>query len=292
MSSVKTGPELTSPPAQEIGPLKTRRSALSRMLDADKKVQVGRIVVLAGVFLLWQVGVDRQWVEPLYAAGPLDTFQRLWELLGDDTFYLNLRVTLGEAAGGWVLGSALGLILGLVLGRWTRAAAVFDPFLTFINATPKIALAPFFILWFGIGPTSKVVLAATIVLFIVQVPTQAAVRTVNPDLITVVTTMRATELQKFQKVVLPGIMAPVFGALRLAMVYALLAAVLGEFIAAQEGLGQQLITATNQFDMPTAFSLLIVLAALAVVINSGLSLLERRLLRWQTHEVGGRTVTL
>lgn len=292
MSSVKADQGLATAPAEEHVPLRARRSASRRVLEADWKVQVARLAVLIGIVLLWQLSVEQAWVEPLYSAGPADTMQRLWELLGEAVFYTNLRVTLGEAAGGWILGSVLGLLIGLLLGRWTRMAAVFDPFLTFINATPKIALAPFFILWFGIGQTSKVVLAATIVLFIVQVPTQAAVRTVNPDLTTVVNTMAATEMQKFRKVVLPGIMPPVFGALRLAMVYALLAAVLGEFISAQQGLGQQLITATNQFDMPTAFSLLIVLATLAVVINSGLSLLERRLLRWQTFETGGRTVTL
>ena len=292
MSSAETMTRPTVTPPEEVQPPRRRRSPWRRLADADWRVQLGRLVVLAAVMLLWQVAVVEEWVEPLYAAGPAETLTRLWVLLGESAFYTNLRVTLGEAVGGWVLGSVLGLVLGLALGRWTRVAAVFDPFFTFVNATPKIALAPFFILWFGIGQTSKVVLAATIVLFIVQVPTQAAVRTVNPDLNTVVTSMAATEMQKFRKVVLPGIMAPVFGALRLAMVYALLAAVLGEFIAAQLGLGQQLITATNQFDMPTAFALLIVLAALAVIINSVLSLIERRLLRWQDVDSGGRTVTI
>jgi NitT/TauT family transport system permease protein len=104
--------------------------------------------------------------------------------------------------------------------------------------------------------------------------------------------MGATEMQKFRKVVLPGIMAPVFGALRLAAVYSLLAVVMGEFIAAREGLGQALIAATNQFDMRTAFALLIVLATIAVFINFGLSMVERRLLRWRAAETGSTTVSM
>jgi NitT/TauT family transport system permease protein len=269
-----------------------RAAKPGRLRGLDLPVQLGRVVVLVAALLIWQTAVDRGWILRLYAATPGETATRLLELLGEGTFWRNLRITLQETAGGWALGSVLGLITGLLLGRWRRAARVFDPYLTFMNATPKIALAPFFILWFGIDQTSKVVLAATIVFFIVQVPTQAAVALVQPDLDTVATTMGATELQKFRKVVLPGIVPSVFGALRLALVYALLAVVLGEFIAARAGLGQALITSTNQFDMPTAFALLIVLATLAVLINTGLAAVERRFSRWNSSDTQGKTVTL
>ena len=93
-------------------------------------------------------------------------------------------------------------------------------------------------------------------------------------------------------VVLPGIMPSVFGALRLALVYSLLAVVLGEFISSRQGLGQALITSTNQFDMPTAFALLIVLAALAVLINIGLAAVENRFSRWKSADLRGKTVTI
>lgn len=268
------------------------RSPRSRLRSIDGPVLVGRIAVLVVALLVWQTAVDRGWVLRLYAATPGETATRLLELLGDSTFWRNLRITLQETVNGWALGSSLGLVTGLLLGRWRRAARVFDPYLTFMNATPKIALAPFFILWFGIDQTSKVVLAATVVFFIVQVPTQAAVSLVQPDLDTVATTMGASELQKFRMVVLPGIVPSVFGALRLALVYSLLAVVLGEFIAARAGLGQALITSTNQFDMPTAFSLLIVLATLAVLINTGVAAIERRFSRWNSADGRGKTVSL
>ena len=255
-----------------------------RITAVDTGVQLARVGVLVAALALWTLAVERGWVLRLYAATPRQTWDQLVHLLGTGSFWSNLALTLQETLAGWVIGSALGLVTGLILGRWQRGAKVMDPYLTFMNATPKIALAPFFILWFGIGANSKIVLAAMIVFFIVQVPTQAAVALVLPDLELVVTTMGATELQKFRKVVLPGIMPAVFGALRLGAVYALLAVVLGEFIAAQRGLGQSLITATNQFNMATAFALLIVLAVLAVGINSLIGLVERRLLRWRTWE--------
>lgn len=270
----------------------SRRPSRNRLREIDALVLAGRVVVLLLALLIWQTAVDRGWVLRLYAATPGETAIRLVELLGDSTFWQNLRITLQETVNGWALGSSLGLVTGLLLGRWRRAARVFDPYLTFMNATPKIALAPFFILWFGIDQTSKVVLAATVVFFIVQVPTQAAVSLVHPDLDTVATTMGANELQKFRMVVLPGIVPSVFGALRLALVYSLLAVVLGEFIAARAGLGQALITSTNQFDMPTAFSLLIVLATIAVLINTGVAAVERRFSRWNSDDARGKTVTL
>jgi NitT/TauT family transport system permease protein len=258
----------------------------------DVPVWGGRLAVLVFILVLWHYAVELGWVLDLYAATPVETFQRLFELLGDATFWNNLRITLQETVVGWALGSSLGLVVGLLLGRWVRAARVFDPYLIFMNATPKIALAPFFILWFGIDQTSKVMLAATIVFFIVQVPTQSSVSMLQPDLDTVATTMGATELQKFRMVVLPGIMPSVFGALRLALVYSLLAVVLGEFIASRAGLGQALITSTNQFDMPTAFALLIVLATLAVLINIGLAAVENHFSRWKSADMRGKTVSL
>lgn len=258
----------------------------------DMTVWLGRLAVLVFILVVWHYAIELGWVLDLYAATPVETFQRLFELLGDPTFWNNLRITLQETVLGWALGSSLGLIVGLLLGRWRRAARIFDPYLTFMNATPKIALAPFFILWFGIDQTSKVMLAATIVFFIVQVPTQSAVSMLQPDLDTVATTMGATEMQKFRMVVLPGIMPSVFGALRLALVYSLLAVVLGEFIASRAGLGQALITSTNQFDMPTAFALLIVLATLAVLINIGLAAVENHFSRWRSADTRGKTISL
>lgn len=249
----------------------------------DLMVHLSRAAVLAALLGLWWAAVELGWMHRLYAATPAQTWARFLELVQEGQFWTNMSITLQETLAGWLIGASLGLVSGLVTGRWRRLARIVEPFLTFANAMPKIALAPFFILWFGIGMHSKIVLAAVVVYFIVFVPTQAAVSTVDRDLDLVATTMAATELQKFTLVVLPGIVAPVFGAIRLAAVYSLLAVVMGEFIAAQAGLGQQLITATNQFDMPTAFVALFVLALLAVTINALVGMVETRLLRWKTH---------
>lgn len=255
-----------------------RRPGQTRRAVAIRSAQIG---VLAALIGLWALSVNQGWVYHLYTASPGSTFRTMFHLFGTAAFWTNFRVTMYETAMGWLIGAVAGLVVGLALGRWRTVASVFDPYLTFANAMPKIALAPFFILWFGVGTSSKIVLAVTIVFFIVEVPTQAAARQIDPDLVLVVETMAATHLQQFRKVVVPSLVPTIFGALRLGAVYALLSVVLGEFVAAKLGLGQALLTSTNNFDMPTAFALLIVLALLAVIINGLLGLVERRLLRWQ-----------
>lgn len=265
------------------------RAWLARL---DPRTQLERLGLLVVALMLWNSAVERGWVESIYAATPGQTVSSLVDFLGDDLFWTDLAVTLGEALSGWAIGATTGLFAGLLLGRWRHARKVLGPYLTFVNAIPKIALAPIIILWFGIGMSSKVALAAMVVFFIVQVPTTSAVALTNPDLDTVATTLGATEVQKFFKVYLPGILAAVFGALRLGAVYALLAVVFGEFLAAREGLGQRLIAATNQFNMADAFALMIVLAFLALTINGGIGLLERHLLRWQESAAHGSVVSL
>ena len=258
----------------------------------DLVTQLERLVVLVVILVVWALAVDREWINPLYAATPSETFSDLFEMFGESSFWNDLSVTLREALLGFLFGSVLGLAAGLLLGRWRQGQKVFGPFLTFFNAIPKIAMAPIFILFFGIGETSKIVTAAIVVFFIVQVPTMAAVALTNPDLDTVVTTMGANERQKYFKVYLPGILAAVFGALRLAAVLALLTVVFTEFLAAQAGLGQRLITATNQFNMPNAFAIMIVLALLALSINGVVGLAERHFLRWQSSDLRGSVVSL
>lgn len=283
-SEVQGGGKTQAPPDDG-----TRRSWLTGL---DPRTQLERAILLIVIVIGWHVAVERQWVEPIYAATPAETASSLRALLGDETFWSDLSVTLRTALAGWAIGATAGLFAGLLLGRWRHARRVLGPYLTFVNAVPKIALAPIIILWFGIGESSKVALAALVVFFIVQVPTTAAVALTDPDLDTVATTLGATEVQKYVKVYLPGILAAVFGALRLGAIYALLAVVFGEFLASRSGLGQRLISVTNQFNMGEAFALMIVLALLALAVNGGIGLVERRLLRWQESGAPGAVVTM
>ncbi|MEZ5218884.1 MAG: ABC transporter permease subunit [Ilumatobacteraceae bacterium] len=216
--------------------------------------------------------MEREYVNRIFSATPREVWDGMFAIVRTKLFWEDLIVTLREAIVGLVIGGSAGLFIGLLMGRYLRVGKVFSPFLTFANALPKIALAPIFLLWFGVGEQSKIVLAAIVVFFIVQIPTQAAIGLIDPDLDFVVDSMGASEIEKFTKVVLPGILAPVFGALRLAAIFSLLSVVFAEILSAKRRLGLRLITAKNNFDIGVMFAYTIVLALhLAPTASSGSS---------------------
>ena len=233
-------------------------------------------------FLGWDYQVFPE-IIPLFQGVPSEAWDFLLDIWDDSLFWGDFWVTLQEAIYGFVIGSTLGFTVGLLLGSFRRAAKVMSPFLIFANAVPKIALAPILILWYGVDIASKVALATIIVFFIVQIPVQADV---------VATSMGATQFQKFRFVVIPGILGPLFGSLRLSSIYSILAVVLGEFIVSKRGLGQRLLYETNNFGMGKAIGLITILAGLALVFNAIIGMMERRFLRWQDTEARGKVVSL
>jgi len=276
-----------------------------RIRQLDIPTQLLRLLVLAIGFLVWEYELIFKGVpitvfgfeplpkiNPIFYAVPTDVWKYLADYYHNLMFWKDLWVTLQEAIWGFVIGGSTGFIVGIVLGYFIRLQKIFGPFLVFANAVPKIAFAPILILWYGVDMGSKIALATIIVFFIVQMPTTAAVGLVDPDLNMLATTMGANKSQLFKKVVIPGIMPAVFGALRLAAIYAMLSVVFGEFIASKRGLGQRLLVSTNMFNMADAFALMLVLAVVALALNGVIGLAERRVLKWQTTRRGGQVISL
>ena len=277
-----------------------------RLRRLDIPVQLLRIGILVLLWWLWWSEVVWDgWdsfsvfgvqplpnVPPTFRASPYETWQYFTEIYHEKLFWLDLWATVKEALVGFFLGSVLGLLVGIVLGRFRRAAKAVGPFIVLVNAMPKIAFLPLILIVYGVGETSKVVLAVLIVFFIVQVPTQAAVSLVDPDLEMVARTMGASQRQLFTKVTLPGITPAVFGALRLSAVISVLAVVFGEIFSARRGLGQRLITAANQLSYGDTFAIVFILALIALIMNGGIGFVERKTLRWQTSQQGGQVISL
>ena len=275
-----------------------------RILTAiDLPIQFIRIALLVLIIWAWESRwIFKGWspfgfelfpeIIPLFQGVPSEAWDFLIDIWNDSLFWGDFWVTLQEALLGFVIGSGSGFLVGLLLGSFKKVGKVMSPFLIFTNAVPKIALAPILILWYGVDIASKVALATIIVFFIVQIPVQAAVSGVDPDLDVVATSMGATQFQKFRFVVIPGILGPLFGALRLSSIYSILAVVLGEFIVSKRGLGQRLLYETNNFGMGKAIGLITILAGLALVFNAIIGLMERKFLRWQDTEARGKVVSL
>jgi len=280
-------------PDFDVDTLPRPASGWQRFVKAvDPPVQVARLVVFVLILLLWHFAVQQEWVNRIFAATPKEVWDGFWNVVTTKLFWEDAYITLKEAVLGFVIGGGAGLLVGLIAGRYQRLGKIFNPFLTFANSLPKIAFAPIFLLWFGVGETSKIVLAVVVVFFIVQVPTQAAVGLVEPDLRVVADSMNATEFQKFTKIILPGILAPVFGAFRLAAIFSLLSVVFAEILGARRGLGLRLITAKNNFNIGEMFAYTIILGIMALTLNGVIGLIERRTLRWQAAGGGGAVISI
>ena len=153
--------------------------------------------------------------------------------------------------------------------------------MTVINAMPRIALVPLFILWFGLGVGSKIAVGFSLTFFIVLSSTTAGIRGVDADHITLSRSLGAKPLQLFWKVTLPSAVPVIFSGLRLGLIYAMLGVVGAELLAAEHGLGQTLAQAQGQFNMDGVIGLLLLLALMGLAVSAGMTRVERRLLRWR-----------
>ena len=232
------------------------------------------------ILLMWQ-GASGRLVDNFFISNPIDVAARLYHWTADGSIFMHIVATVYATAMGFIIGSVGGALLGVWLGVSPFASRLLSPYLNALNALPKVALAPLFVLWFGLGIESKIALAAVLVLFLVFLNTFAGVREVDQDLIDGARLMRATRAQVILKVIIPSAMSWVFTGLKIAMPYALIGAVLGEMIAANRGLGYLVQFSGSQFDTAGVFAVLFVIALLAVALNYAVDAMQGRIERWR-----------
>lgn len=257
---------------------KTRRNRLT--------IQLGTIALALGIMLFWQF-VLVHLVNPRYISNPVEVLTRLFELIAEGDIGRHVYVTLLEAGSGFVIGVTLGLSAAFGLAMTKRGYDVVEPFLIAFYSIPKIALAPLFILWFGLGVTSKILLAALMVFFIVFMNTVAGIRTIQPGLINVSRMFGATKRDLARKIMLPAAAPAILASVRITFTRAIEGAVLAEFIAATEGLGFVIVRASRSFDIPSVFAGILIIAIVVMTANALLRVLQSRLTPWHTGEVHG-----
>ena len=239
-----------------------------------------QVVLGITLLLLWQ-GASGRLVDNFFISNPLDVGTRLMGWIADGSLFLHIWATVYATLMGFMVGSVGGVILGIWLGVSPFTSRLLNPYLNALNALPKVALAPLFVLWFGLGIESKIALAAVLVLFLVFLNTYAGVREVDQDLIDSARLMKATRAQVIAKVIIPSAMSWVFAGLKISVPYALIGAVLGEMIAANRGLGYLVQFSGSQFDSAGVFAVLIVIALLAVALNFLVEIVQHRMERWR-----------
>ncbi|NKQ53446.1 ABC transporter permease [Amycolatopsis sp. K13G38] len=243
-------------------------------------VWVSRLALLAVILVLWQIAADR-WIDSTFTSKPSDIVRRLAEWSGDGTLWTNAWITVQEIVYGFLLGAAAGALAGFVLASMNLVYRVLDPFMLALYSIPKVALAPLFIVWFGIGVHMKVLLAAVTVFFLVFLNTAAGVREVDRGLIDAVRLMGGGRRDIALKVVLPASMTGLLTGLKVAIPYALIGAVIGELVASNRGLGYLINDAAAQFDTAGVFATLVVLSVIAGLLNVVVGLIGKRVNRWK-----------
>lgn len=228
----------------------------------------------------WQLASGRL-VDNFFISNPIDVAVRLYEWTISGYIFPHLWVTFYETIAGFVLGSLIGALLGVWLGVARFMSRLLNPFLFAFYALPKIALAPLLVLWFGLGLESKIALSTVIVFFLVFYNTFTGVREVDQDMIDTVRLMKARRHQVLVHVIIPSAMSWIFAGLKISVPYALIGAIVGELIAANQGLGYLVQRMGADFDTTGVFAVLVVIGLLAIALNHLVEMAQFRQERWK-----------
>jgi NitT/TauT family transport system permease protein len=221
-------------------------------------------------------------LDPFFFSTPLDVLSRAGIDFADGRIWFHLGVTALETLLAFVIGALGGLIAGFWFARRAVLAAVFDPYIKAANALPRVVLAPIFALWFGLGIWSKVALGTTLVFFVVFFNVYHGVKEVSPQILANARMLGMNERQLLRHVYLPSALSWVFSSLHTSVGFAVVGAVVGEYLGASAGLGYCISQAESVFDVTGVFSGMLVLALFVILVDAGVSLIERRLLAWRT----------
>jgi NitT/TauT family transport system permease protein len=251
-------------------------------------VVLTQLGILAAILGLWQFAVTDALLP--YFSRPSLIAAKLYELLTHQDIYRHISVTLAEITMGYALGAVIGLSLGFILGRSQFLSAALQPYIIGLYSIPKIALAPVFIVWLGLGIASKVAVVFVASFFLVFFNTYSGLISINEELVRLARLMGASWPQTVTRVILPAAAPQIFLGLRTAVPYAVIGAVIGEYIGSSEGLGYFILYASQTYDAAALFAGIIILVAIVFLADFGLNWLEGRVIRWR--KAGGQTVQL
>jgi len=240
-----------------------------------------RVLVLVVIVAAWWLVAHYKWYDRTVTSTPYQVGDWLQSAVRHQELWINLKATLEASLIAFGLASVVGVTIGIGLALLPRFERVVDPYISAFNAMPRIALAPIFIVAFGLTIQEKVALAFTIVVFILITAARAGVRSADLEHIRLATVLGVKRRQMFTKILFPVAVPSIFGGLRLAVIYALLGTLVAELLGSNSGIGQQLQQASGVFRTDEIYGLLIVLAVTATILNMLMGVVERYLLRWQ-----------
>ncbi|WP_326733515.1 ABC transporter permease [Streptomyces sp. NBC_01022] len=248
-----------------------------------------RIAVLVAVIGLWEWMARTAVIDPFNFSMPSKIWDQIHIWVTDGTaqgsLWEQIWYTLYEALLGWVIGVIAGVLLGIALGRVRFAADVLGPYIKVLNALPRIVLAPIFLIWFGLGPASKVASAVVLVFFPVFFNAFQGAREVDRNLVANSRILGAGNRQVTLQVVIPSATSWIFTSLHVSFGFALIGAIVGEYIGATKGLGLLVAASQGTFNAAGVYAAMVILAVVALLAEGLLTFLEKKLFRWKPADV-------
>ncbi|MEW1859563.1 ABC transporter permease [Streptomyces sp. NPDC088194] len=275
----------TARPEPSKSEARTGSTARRQRLRRHVLVNLTRVLVLALFVGLWQWLASAGTIDKFYTGEPSGICSKLWDWVRHGTsqgsLWDQVWVTLQETLMGFGIGVTLGVVFGILLGRLRFLADVFAPYIKTLNSIPRILLGSVFAIWFGLGISSKVTLSAVLVFFGVFFNAFQGAREVDRNLIANARILGAGNAKVTLQVVVPSALSWITTSLHVAFGFAVTGAIVGELLGAQQGLGLLIFQAQANFDPDGVYAGLVITAAFALAAEGLITLLERRLLRWQ-----------
>ncbi|MEV0490133.1 ABC transporter permease [Streptomyces atratus] len=266
---------------------KTERTQARARATRNRRLLVlgSRIALLFAVIGLWEWLARTAVIDPFNFSMPSKIWDQIRTWVVDGTaqgsLWEQIWYTLYEALLGWIIGVIAGVLLGIALGRIRFAADVLGPYIKVLNALPRIVLAPIFLIWFGLGPASKVASAVVLVFFPVFFNAFQGAREVDRNLVANSRILGASNRQVTLQVVIPSATSWIFTSLHVSFGFALIGAIVGEYIGATKGLGLLVAASQGTFNAAGVYAAMVILAIVALLAEGLLTFLEKRLFRWK-----------
>jgi NitT/TauT family transport system permease protein len=259
-----------------------------------QRVQFLRIAIGVAFLAAWEILAQLAIIDTFFFGQPSGILNQIWKWITRGTaqgpLWEQIATTLEEAILGFLIGVVLGVIFGVLFGRNRDLADIFGPYIKGANSMPRVVLGSIFIIWFGLGLWSKVALAVVLVFFVVFFNAFQGVREVDRNLLANARILGASPRQVTQEVIIPSALSWIIASLHTSFGFALVGAVVGEYLGAIKGLGLMIATAQGTFNPNGVFAAMTILAAVALLAEAGVTALENRLITWRPTPVGDVTI--
>ena len=265
------------------------RKALAAQQRRSSSVITLRVLIFVASTGLWELAAATGWIDPFFFGRPSGIVRQLYEWVTQGTpqgsLWLQMRVTLEETVLGFIIGSVAGVVCGITLGRHPFLADVFSIYIKIANSIPRVVLGSIFVISLGLGMASKVALAVVMVFFVVLANAIQGVREADRAMIANAQMLGASPWQVTSTVVIPSAMRWILASLHVSFGFALVGAVVGEFLGSKQGVGLLISTAQGAFNADGVLAAMVILAAMALLAESVITLVEKRLVRWMPGNV-------